>query len=99
MADRAREKGRTERYLPKSAWASMSKEERRATDEKKKRATRGKRRGEMSKQTRAKTRAKKYKIERERGKKDERNTSDRDWWIQKNNTKNSPKWASLLLSV
>jgi hypothetical protein len=42
MADRAREKGRTERYLPDSAWASMSKEERRATDEKKKRATRGK---------------------------------------------------------
>ena len=51
----------------------------------------GKRRGEMSKQTRAKTRAKKYKIERERGKKDERNTSGRDWWIHKNNTKNSPK--------
>jgi len=42
MADRAREKGRTERYLPKAAWAAMSKEERRATDEKKKRATRGK---------------------------------------------------------
>ena len=33
---------------------------------------------EMSKATRAKTRAKKYKIERERGKKDERNTSGRD---------------------
>jgi len=42
MADRAREKGRTERYLPRSAWAAMSKEERRATDEKKKRATQGK---------------------------------------------------------
>ena len=42
MADLAREKGRTERYLPKAAWAAMSKEERRATDEKKKRATRGK---------------------------------------------------------
>ena len=41
MADLAREKGRTERYLPKSAWASMSDEERRATDEKKKRATAG----------------------------------------------------------
>jgi hypothetical protein len=41
MADLAREKGRTERYLPKSAWASMSAEERRATDEKKKRATSG----------------------------------------------------------
>lgn len=38
----------------------------------------GDRRGEMSKATRAKTRAKKYKIERERGKKDERNTSGRD---------------------
>jgi hypothetical protein len=42
MADLAREKGRTERYLPKAAWASMSAEERRATDEKKKRATEGK---------------------------------------------------------
>jgi len=42
MADLAREKGRTERYLPKAAWASMSAEERRATDEKKKRATTGK---------------------------------------------------------
>jgi len=42
MADVAREKGRTERYLPKAAWASMSAEERRATDKKKKEATRGK---------------------------------------------------------
>jgi hypothetical protein len=42
MADLAREKGRTERYLPRAAWASMSAEERRATDEKKKRATQGK---------------------------------------------------------
>ena len=42
MADRAREKGRTERYLPKKAWASMTKEERTASDEKKKRATKGK---------------------------------------------------------
>ncbi len=42
MADLAREKGRTERYLPRVAWASMSAEERRATDEKKKEATRGK---------------------------------------------------------
>ena len=42
MADLAREKGRTERYLPRAAWASMSAEERRATDEKKKEATRGK---------------------------------------------------------
>ena len=38
----------------------------------------GKRRAEMSKSTRAKTRARKYKEERKRGKKDERNTSDRD---------------------
>ena len=37
----------------------------------------GKRRGEMSKSTRAKTRARKYKEERKRDKKDERNTSDR----------------------
>jgi hypothetical protein len=41
MADLAREKGRTERYLPRSAWAQLSPEERRATDEKKKQATRG----------------------------------------------------------
>ena len=42
MADKAREKGRTERYLPKAAWAEMSAKERKATDEKKKQATRGK---------------------------------------------------------
>ena len=42
MTDKAREGGRTERYLPAKAWSSMTKEERRATDEKKKRATRGK---------------------------------------------------------
>jgi hypothetical protein len=41
MADIAREKGRTERYLPKSAWAQLSPEERRATDERKKEATAG----------------------------------------------------------
>jgi hypothetical protein len=41
MADLAREKGRTERYLPRAAWAQLSPEERRATDEKKKQATRG----------------------------------------------------------
>ena len=41
LADKAREKGRTERYLPRAAWASLSPEERRATDEKKKRATAG----------------------------------------------------------
>jgi hypothetical protein len=38
----------------------------------------GDRRGEMSKATRAKSRSQKYKIERERGKRDERNTSGRD---------------------
>lgn len=42
MADLAREKGRTERYLPKAAWASLSPSERRATDEAKKKASRGK---------------------------------------------------------
>lgn len=38
----------------------------------------GNKRGEMSKSTRAKTRARKYKEERKRGKKDERSTSGRD---------------------
>ena len=42
MADRAREKGRTERYLPKAAWASRTKEERKATDDEKKRESKGK---------------------------------------------------------
>jgi hypothetical protein len=41
MADIAREKGRTERYLPRAAWASLTPEERRATDERKKEATKG----------------------------------------------------------
>ena len=41
MSDLAREKGRTERYLPRSAWAQLSPEERRATDERKKQATAG----------------------------------------------------------
>ena len=41
MADLAREHGRTERYLPKAAWASLTPEERRATDERKKKATAG----------------------------------------------------------
>lgn len=40
MTDKAIEKGRTERYLPKKAWAKLSLEERRETDEKKKRASR-----------------------------------------------------------
>lgn len=41
-ADKAIEPGKksTERYLPESAWASMSPEERQATDEKKKRESR-----------------------------------------------------------
>jgi hypothetical protein len=41
MADLAREKGRTERYLPRAAWAALTPEERRATDEIKKEATSG----------------------------------------------------------
>ena len=39
MADKAIEKGRTERYLPEKAWAKLSKKERRETDEKKKTAS------------------------------------------------------------
>ena len=35
MADRAIQKGYTKRYLPESAWASLSKEERQETDQKK----------------------------------------------------------------
>lgn len=42
MADKAREKGRTERYLPRAAWASLTPAERKATDEKKKKASIGK---------------------------------------------------------
>jgi hypothetical protein len=38
----------------------------------------GDRRGEMSKATRAKTRAQKYKTERKMGRKEERNTSGRN---------------------
>jgi hypothetical protein len=41
MPDLAREHGRTERYLPRSAWAQMSPAERRETDEKKKKETAG----------------------------------------------------------
>jgi hypothetical protein len=41
MADLAREKGRTERYLPRAAWAALTPEERRETDEIKKKATSG----------------------------------------------------------
>jgi hypothetical protein len=41
MADPAREKGRTERYLPRAAWAALSPSERKETDRVKKEATRG----------------------------------------------------------
>lgn len=40
MADKAIEKGRTERYLPQKAWAKLTPDERRKTDEKKKAASR-----------------------------------------------------------
>jgi len=42
MADKAIEPGKksTERYLPKEAWARLSPEERKRTDEKKQRASR-----------------------------------------------------------
>jgi hypothetical protein len=40
MADLAEEKGRTERYLPEKAWAKLTPEQRRETDEKKKAASR-----------------------------------------------------------
>ena len=35
MADKAIQKGYTKRYLPEKAWASLSKEERQETDQKK----------------------------------------------------------------
>ena len=42
MTDKAIERGKksTERYLPKAAWATMSKAERKKTDDKKKRESR-----------------------------------------------------------
>ena len=42
MADKAIKKGKksTSRYLPKAAWAAMSKAERKETDDKKKRESR-----------------------------------------------------------
>ena len=40
MADKAIEKGRTERYLPEKAWAKLTPEQRKQTDEKKKTASR-----------------------------------------------------------
>jgi len=39
MADKAIQKGYTKRYLPESAWASLSKEERQQTDQKKRAAS------------------------------------------------------------
>jgi hypothetical protein len=40
MADKAIQKGHTKRYLPESAWASLSKEEREETDQKKRSGSR-----------------------------------------------------------
>jgi len=40
MADKAIQKEYTKRYLPESAWASLSKEERQETDQKKRAASR-----------------------------------------------------------
>jgi hypothetical protein len=40
MADKAIQKGYTKRYLPESAWASLSKEEREETDQKKRTGSR-----------------------------------------------------------
>jgi hypothetical protein len=39
MEDKAIQKGYTKRYLPESAWASLSKEERQETDQKKRAAS------------------------------------------------------------
>ena len=39
MADKAIQKGYTKRYLPESAWALLSKEERQETDQKKRAAS------------------------------------------------------------
>ena len=40
MADKAIQKGYTKRYLPESAWAALSKEEREETDQKKRAGSR-----------------------------------------------------------
>ena len=40
MADKAIQKGYTKRYLPEKAWASLSKEERAETDQKKRAGSR-----------------------------------------------------------
>jgi hypothetical protein len=39
MEDKAIQKGYTKRYLPESAWSSLSKEERQETDQKKRAAS------------------------------------------------------------
>ncbi len=39
MADKAIQKGYTKRYLPEKAWASLSPEERKKTDQKKREAS------------------------------------------------------------
>jgi hypothetical protein len=39
MADKAIQPGYTKRYLPEKAWASLSKEERKKTDQKKREAS------------------------------------------------------------
>ena len=59
MTDKAREKGRTERYLPHDAWSSMSKSEREATDAKKRRDSKGKKVGHSTPNTEAAKRASK----------------------------------------
>jgi len=40
VADKAIQKGYTKRYLPEKAWASLSKEERQETDQKKREGSR-----------------------------------------------------------
>lgn len=40
MTDKAIQKGYTKRYLPEKAWASLSKEERQETDQKKREGSR-----------------------------------------------------------
>jgi len=60
MADKAIQKGYTKRHLPEKAWASMSKEERVETDQKKRE---GSRQGKqfVPNTEKAKSAAKKYK--------------------------------------
>ena len=60
MADKAIQKGYTKRYLPEKAWASLSKEEREETDQKKRE---GSKKGKqfIANTEKAKSAAKKYK--------------------------------------